>query len=157
MQTLIDDLLRLAREGETDVERDAIDLAAVVESCWQTVETADADLRIETDAVVRADESRIKQLLENLVRNAIEHGGEDVTVTVGDLDDGFFVEDDGTGIPEAKRATLFEREPTRTDAGTRFGLSIVRQIVESHDWYVDVTEGAAGGARFEFTGVEFEP
>ncbi|MDY6764901.1 MAG: PAS domain S-box protein [Halobacteria archaeon] len=153
MQSLIDDLLTLAREGErvTDLER--VDLGRLVESCWKNVETTEASLKIETEKVVSADESRLQQLLENLIRNAVEHGGENVTVTVGDLEDGFYVEDDGKGIPEEERAKIFESGYSTSEEGTGFGLNIVEQIAEAHGWLISVGESKEGGARFEITGV----
>jgi signal transduction histidine kinase len=82
-------------------------------------------------------------------------GDRDLRVAVGDLDGGFFVEDDGSGIPETDRKQVFERSYTTSEDGTGFGLAIVEGIVEAHDWEIVVTEGADGGARFEITGVEF--
>jgi len=125
MDTLIADLLTLAREGERVSETESVRLSVVVESCWETVETANATLAVEEDLWLRADESRFRQLVENLVRNAVEHGGDDVLITVGALggnrngsengsvtetsdEVGFFVEDDGPGIPEANRDEVFD-------------------------------------------------
>jgi signal transduction histidine kinase len=85
----------------------------------------------------------------------VEHGRADVTVTVGRLDDGFYIEDDGPGIPSDERDTVFEAGYSRSTDGTGFGLSIVERIVDAHGWHVRVTDGADGGARFEITGVEF--
>ena len=84
----------------------------------------------------------------------MEHGG-DVTVVVGPLVDGegFFVADDGPGIPEADREAIFDVGVTTRDSGTGVGLSIVETVAEAHGWSVAVTESADGGARFEFTGV----
>ncbi len=154
MSALIDDLLTLAREGERVNDLESVALRPVAESCWNGVETADATLRIETDRTVCADRSRVKQLVSNLYRNAVEHGGADVTVTVGDLEDGFYVADDGPGIPESERGRIFESGFTTSDEGTGFGLSIVEEIAEAHGWTVAATESADGGARFEITGVE---
>jgi len=81
----------------------------------------------------------------------VRSGGADVTVTVGRTADGFYVEDDGPGIPESERDRVFEGGYTTADDGTGFGLNIVRTVAEAHGWTVAVTEGAAGGARFEFT------
>ena len=155
MDALIEDLLTLAREGETADDPEPVDLAATVDGCWVNVETADATLVIDVNRTIHADESRLKQLVENLVRNAVEHGGDTVTVTVGELDDGFYVEDDGPGIPESERDDVFDAGYSTNEAGTGFGLSIVKQVVNAHDWTIRVTEGSKGGARFEVSGVTF--
>ena len=84
-----------------------------------------------------------------------EPGGDRVTVSVGPIDgDGFYVEDDGRGVPDGVRESLFELGYTTQEEGTGFGLAIVRRIAEAHGWDVGVSEGTDGGARFEFTGVE---
>ncbi|KAA9397362.1 PAS domain S-box protein [Haloarcula sp. CBA1130] len=155
MDTLIADLLTLARDGETVTDREPVALASLVDSCWTTVETADATLTTDIDRTVLANESRLKQLFENLVRNAIEHAGSDVTVTVGALDDGFYVADDGPGIPEADRETVFEVGYSTNTDGTGFGLCIAKQVAEAHGWEIRVRDSADGGARFEVTGVSF--
>ena len=85
--------------------------------------------------------------------DAAEPDGSGVTVTVGELPDGFYVADDGPGIPERERGAVFETGYTTGD-GTGFGLAIVEQVAEAHGWTVDVTESEGGGARFEFTGVD---
>ncbi|MFD1527006.1 sensor histidine kinase [Halolamina salina] len=158
MDALIDDLLTLARAGEAIGETEAIDLAALCRECWGDLSTVDADLVDATERTIRADRTRVRQLLENLFRNAMEHGrpgGESVTVTVGDLEDGFYVADDGVGIPEADREIVFERGYSTNAEGTGYGLDIVAEIVEAHGWDVTLTESDGGGARFEITGVEF--
>lgn len=93
--------------------------------------------------------------MENLIHNAIEHAGEDVTVLVGTTETGFYVEDDGPGIPKDERDDVFETGYSTAHDGTGLGLSIVQQITESHGWELDLTEGPMGGARFEVTDVEF--
>ncbi|WP_415379070.1 GAF domain-containing protein [Halosimplex sp. TS25] len=106
---------------------------------------------------VECDPSRVRQLLENLFRNAVEHGGADVTVTVGRTADGFFVADDGPGVPADSRDEIFDVGFSTDDRGTGFGLNIVEQIARAHGWDVSVGESADGGARFEFTGVGPNP
>jgi PAS domain S-box-containing protein len=154
MGTLIDDLLALARDGDGVEETERVPLRELVESCWEGVETAGATLRVETDRAVRADRSRLRQVFENLVRNAVEHAGEGVTVTVGDLDGGFYVADDGPGITEADREAVFEAGYTTNDGGTGFGLEIVEAVATAHGWDVRIAESESGGARFEFAGVD---
>jgi PAS domain S-box-containing protein len=154
METLIEDLLTLAREGDAVTDTDAVDVETVVRGCWDTVETADASLDLESDRTIAADDARLKQLFENLIRNAVEHGGDTVTVTIGELDDGFYVEDDGPGIPAGDADAVFEAGYSTNAEGTGFGLSIVQRIAEAHEWDVRATRGSDGGARFEITGVE---
>lgn len=156
MGALIDDLLSLARAGAVIDETESVPLASVVAECWQTVDVADGLLEVELDAstVIQADRSRLKQLLENLIRNAFDHGNSETTVTVGVVADGFYVADNGRGIPEDERDEVFESGYSTVEDGTGFGLAIVQEVVEAHGWAVRVTGAATGGARFEITGVE---
>jgi len=153
MNALVEDLLVVAREGETVEAIEAVDLASRCRTAWRLVEAPNAELAVDTTQTVPADPSRLKQLLTNLFRNATEHGGSGVTVTVGDLSDGFFVADDGVGLPVDERGGLFERGVTENDTGTGLGLAIVASIVDDHGWEVAATDSAEGGARFEVTGV----
>lgn len=68
---------------------------------------------------------------------------------------GFYVEDDGPRIPADKRDRVFEPGYSTDTDGTGYRFAIVMWIAEAHDWEVSATEGPAGGARFEFTGVKF--
>ncbi|SDN08669.1 PAS domain S-box-containing protein [Haloarchaeobius iranensis] len=153
MERLIEDLLTLAR-GETTVEAsEQVDIAAVATEAWGYVDTDEATVGIAADVpVVTGDAGRLTQLFENLFRNAVEHGGEDVAITVTPLADadGFAVTDDGEGIPPERRDTVFEHGVTTNEGGTGFGLAIVEDIAGAHGWTVAVTEGDDGGARFEF-------
>jgi len=152
IEALATDMLQLARQGKSICDPTRVDLPTLVEECWGTVRTADATLRVETSRTLSADRSRLRQLVENLVRNAIEHGGPDVTVTVGELDDGFYVADDGPGIPAGEREMVFDDEYTTRAEGTGMGLSIVHEVATAHGWTVRVSESATGGARIEITG-----
>jgi PAS domain S-box-containing protein len=155
METIIEDLLALARHGQNVGETEPTVLSAVVNDAWETVDTAEAALVVAEDVEFEADHGQLLQLFENLVRNAIEHAGEDVTVTVGALDDrdGFFIADDGPGIPADKRDAVLESGYSTGEDGVGLGLSLVKRIVQAHDWEIEVTESADGGAQFEFSGV----
>ncbi|ESS05287.1 MAG: histidine kinase domain protein, HSP90-like ATPase [uncultured archaeon A07HB70] len=153
-QALIDDLMKLAREGEAVGELEPVDLADVAERSWQTVETGSATLETHATRTLRADRSRLQELVENLYRNAVEHGGDDVTVSVGAMDGGFYVSDTGPGIPESDREEVFEAGYSTNEDGTGFGLRIVEQITDAHGWQITVTESEQGGARFEVAGVK---
>ena len=104
--------------------------------------------------MIRADRSRLQQLLENLFRNTVEHSSSNVSITVGVSDRGFYIEDDGPGIPPEERDRVFDIGYSTADEGTGFGLAIVRRIAEAHGWNVSVVEGSTGGARFEIAGVD---
>jgi len=155
MEALIDDLLGLARHGDTIKEIEQVDLASLAEATWRNVATAEATLVTKTEQTIMADLTRVQQLLENLFGNAVEHGGEDVTVTVGEVEDGFFVADDGSGIPADERESVFEAGYSTRNGGTGFGLNIVKEISDAHGWEIQVAESTEGGARFEIIGVEF--
>jgi signal transduction histidine kinase len=155
MNEIIEEILALAREGTSIDEVEDVALGTVARRSWEMVSSGDASLAVEMsgDLPLEADPERLQQLFENLFRNALEHGGSGVTVTVGDLPDGtgFFVGDDGVGIPEDDREEVFTPGYTTAEHGTGFGLSIVQEIVEAHGWTIRVSESADGGARFEIT------
>ncbi len=157
MDAIIDDVLTLTW-GDQDLGAEDLehcDLARLVRESWEHVDGSDATLQIENGRVViSADPGRLQRLLENLFRNAVEHGGEGVTIWVGQLEDGFFLEDDGPGIPEEKREQVLEAGYSSEEEGTGLGLSIVETVAEAHGWTLSVTEGRAGGARFEITDVD---
>lgn len=175
MESLIADLLSLARDGRTVEEPTRGELEAVASAAWESIETGDASLRVlDGEWTFDADHDRVQQLLENLFGNALEHGATDhdarsdddtavgtghadrpvgsITVTVGVLDggDGFYVSDDGRGIPESERDLVFDHGYSTSESGTGIGLEIVESIADAHGWAVGVTDGDAGGARFEF-------
>jgi PAS domain S-box-containing protein len=177
MESLIEDLLKLARQGQDVSETESVDLEGIVRRAWSTVSTGNATLDVaENLGTVEADEGRLQELFENLFRNAVEHGGDDVSVHIGTLDDEsddetdsnaaesgnkppaqrtnrdvFYVEDDGPGIPVDERDKVFEHGHTTTEEGSGLGLSIVSSIVDAHGWTVTATESESGGARFEIS------
>ncbi len=153
MSVLINNLLALASEGEGKRNVEVVDLGDVVQNSWNHVATGEATLADDLDQTIHADRSRLQQLLENLMRNAVEHGGTDVTVAVGGLDDGFYIEDDGSGISESDRENMFKSGYSTAKGGTGLGLSIVKQVVDAHGWDISVTASSDGGTRFEITDV----
>ncbi|NHN49616.1 PAS domain S-box protein [Halostella sp. JP-L12] len=177
MEDIIGDVLALARHGQTVTETDPTDLTATVEEAWSNVSTEAATLSVDDLGSVAADRSRLLRLLENLFRNAIEHGGDDVAVRAGPLDvgdpaaaealdppvadaaenrrtAGFFVADDGRGMPEHVREHAFESDFTTSENGLGLGLWVVREVASAHGWTVTATESESGGARFEFADVK---
>lgn len=154
MEALIDDLLTLSKAGKAIDDVELVALGEMAELAWESVPADNATLQITGHDTVSADASRLQQLFENLFRNAIEHGEADVTVSVGALEHGFYVEDDGPGLSEGNGAAVFESGYSTATDGTGFGLAIVADIVEAHGWEIQATESELGGARFEITGVD---
>ncbi|SIR84592.1 PAS domain S-box-containing protein [Haladaptatus litoreus] len=159
MGTLIADLLTLARQGLVVSDTEPVKLETIVRQAWANVETEESTLVVETQTEIDADRGRLQELFENLFRNAVEHAGSETTVRVGEIADesvdaetddftGFYVEDDGDGIPPAEREAVFDHGHTTADGGSGLGLSIVKGISEAHDWTISADEGSDGGARF---------
>jgi GAF domain-containing protein len=153
MDRLIEDLLTMAREGQDEAKRRPVRLTRLVRDAWNGIEAGEAILEVTDLPVFEVDPEGFRRVFENLFRNAVEHGGGDVTVTVGPLADGsgVHVTDDGPGVPADEREAVFERG--YTTGGTGFGLAIVDGIVRSHGGIVELHEGETGGARFEIRDV----
>jgi PAS domain S-box-containing protein len=168
---ILGELLTLARDGTDDRETEPVSLQVAAISAWDAVDTGDAHIGIEAEnCEVEAVSGRLQELLENLFRNAVEHAATPeqpaqlegssfrestpLTVRVGELEgdrEGFYVADDGPGIPEDRRDDVFEMGYTTSDDGTGFGLAIVDSIADNHGWRVSVSnDEESGGARFEF-------
>ncbi|MBX0295093.1 PAS domain-containing sensor histidine kinase [Haloarcula nitratireducens] len=155
IEEMIDVMLVLTGGQQASDDRTRVALESVSRDAWGEVNTPDASLEVSLDTAVHADETYLRHLFRNLFENAIEHGGDAVTVTVGELPTGFYVEDDGSGIPAEKREAVFEAGYTTASAhgGTGLGLAFVEELVDLYDWECTVTESGAGGARFEFRNV----
>ncbi|UPV76405.1 PAS domain S-box protein (plasmid) [Halorussus limi] len=187
IEDMIDVLLVLARGREAVDEQAPVPLADVARDAWEEVEAPDATLEVTLDRTIQADETYVRHLFQNLFENAVEHGGSDLTVTVGELPTdsaggdstdgsvgvssersedearqgaertagGFYVADDGVGIPADQRNDIFEIGYTTAaeQGGTGLGLAFVRELAEVYEWDVSVTESEAGGAQFEFRNV----
>jgi len=169
METLIDELLALARDGDAATDLQTVVVGEQAAESWARIETGEASLVVEDDLTVEADESRLQQLFENLFRNCVEHAStngrttddadrtaEGVQVRVDTLSEkrGFYVADDGPGIPEPDRDRVFESGYSTGDEGIGAGLSIVKQVADAHGWTVRVTESRDGGARIEVVDVQ---
>ena len=142
----VPDLLeRLARDAEASAGRPVLELA------------------IDPDApkLLRGDAEMVREVLDNLVSNAIRHGPPDLPIVVSSRPEGdqvrFDVRDHGPGIPDADQAALFERW-TRTDSrrdkqlpGRGQGLAIVKRLVSAHGGTVGVSSRAGDGATFWVT------
>jgi signal transduction histidine kinase len=169
MENMIQDLLVLSRAGTTIEDLEHVSLADVAVESWETAQTDDAELELTVNesTTVRADRDRLRHIFENLFRNAVDHNNLPLTIRVGLLEAnaetpgdsqqaGFFIEDDGDGIPPDERDTVFDYGYTTSDEGTGFGLSIVTDVIAAHDWDIRIAESDEGGARFEISGVKID-
>ncbi|MGW6376523.1 HAMP domain-containing sensor histidine kinase [Rhodococcus sp. NPDC055112] len=159
VETTLTDLERLAVGELSDVaDHEQLDLAELVDRCVQAAKRIHPDLDIAVSApepvVVRGIPTGLRLVLDNAITNSVRHGGaERVLVTVsGDADGGavITVDDDGSGVPEAERASVFERFVRGTcsgSAGSGLGLALVAQQAELHGGTVELVDSPLGGVR----------
>ncbi|WP_255169264.1 PAS domain-containing protein [Natrononativus amylolyticus] len=157
IENIVDVLLVLTHGRETVGERTPVSLVNVVQDAWDEVDAPDATLHVDIDGEIRGDQTYLQHLFRNLLENAVQHGGADVTVQVGGGSNEFFVADDGSGIPAENRDDVFKSGFTTTadEGGTGLGLAFVRELADLYGWSCAVSESAAGGARIEFQDVDF--
>jgi len=161
MQAMIDGLLDYSRVTTRGGEFEAVDADAVFERTRHDlellIEDADATVTAGDLPTVTADENQLAQLFQNLVKNALKHGGESPTVRVeAEARDGewvFSVADDGPGIPESRHDSVFEifEQGARENDGTGIGLAICRRIVARHDGELWLESSEGEGATFHFS------
>lgn len=169
MGKLVEDLLILARlDEQREPVREPVDLAALARDAVSDAEAADNSGRAiqleldagEQDTTVLGDADGLRQVLSNLLRNALVHtpGGTPIDVLLTRVDGEprirLTVRDHGPGIPAESAEALFERfwraSPGRErgPAGAGLGLAIVAGIVDAHGGSVHVEQADGGGAQF---------
>lgn len=159
IETTVDELRALARiepgAGGTDVELVSFEAAAT--EAWESLNINGATLKSDVPGGIKISAAPVllRLIFENLFENAVDHNEPPVTVTVGLInDEGFYVADDGSGIPESDHGRVFESGYTTSSRGVGFGLSIVRELASTHDWVVAIMKSTAGGTRVEITDVD---
>ena len=155
MENMIDVMLIITQGRNAISERTPVTLADAAQEAWEEVDASDATLEVAIDQTIRADETYIRHLFRNLFENAVEHGGADVTITVGELPTGFYVADNGSGIPNADREAVFGTGYTTAGerGGMGLGLTFVQEMADVYEWTCTATESETGGAKFEFENV----
>jgi two-component system, OmpR family, sensor kinase len=166
MGLLVDDLLLLARlDAQRPIERTRVDLLALATDAVHDAQALARKRNITMEVLdgpgtpeVLGDEARLRQVLGNLVTNALQHTPEsaDIVVRVGtDADDAILeVVDKGPGMSEQDALRVFERfyrtdsSRARISGGTGLGLSIVDSLVLAHGGRVSVTTAPGQGCRF---------
>jgi two-component system OmpR family sensor kinase len=169
MGLLVDDLLLLARlDVQRPLDRNRVDLLALASDAVHDGRAIDPDRTITMEVFdgpgipeVLGDEPRLRQVLSNLVANAIQHTPEsaEIRIRVGtDGDDAVLeVADDGPGMSQEDAQRIFERfyradsSRARASGGTGLGLSIVNSLVKAHGGSVTVTTAPGAGCCFRVT------
>lgn len=155
METIITDLRTLAKQGKSVEATSHVRFGDVVSEAGAHVDGSEWTLSVRRDGTIRADQGRLLSILENLVRNSVEHAGPATSMSAELTDDGFVFQDDGPGI-NADHDRLFEYGYTTSNDGTGLGLSIVKTMAESHEWTVHA-DTDHDGARFVIAGAVTEP
>jgi signal transduction histidine kinase len=156
LRDLVEDLMEVSRldAGTQPVRPEPLDLGSLVAAAlrargWEDRVALDAG-----EVVLTTDHRRVERIVANLVGNALEHGGRDVSVRVGADGVGAFVEvaDRGPGIAREDLPHLFERfykaDPARTGRGTGLGLAIALENARLLGGDVEVWSEPGVGARF---------
>jgi len=160
MRELIDALLRYARVGGGAIERAPVDLSVVAHEAEGALAAAAWErgtrVEIETLPTVLGDASLLRQVLQNLLANAIRHAAPaDPQVAVAAWPAGdtweLSVADNGPGVPEAMRDRVFDLFERGRNGGTGLGLAICRRAVERHGGEIWIAEAPWGGADVRFT------
>lgn len=141
----------------------ATPLASVVTDVLGALQTDLEDKRVEVrlsvpESTVQADESMLRQVIFNLLINAIQSVPQDGHVGIafaGQLhgEGTLTVEDDGPGVPQDKRTEIFRPYYTTNAQGSGLGLAVVKQIVLAHHWEIDCETSQMGGAAFRIRGI----
>jgi two-component system OmpR family sensor kinase len=161
MGVMVDDLLLLARLDQgRPMELAAVDLSAIASDAVADARTVHGGRQISVDAPDRlelpGDEARLREVVANLLSNALEYTDAAVDVSVRAEDGSALLEvaDHGPGLTEEQRAHVFEpfyrADPARTrrSGGAGLGLSIVSAIVAAHAGSVSIVDTPGGGTTF---------
>lgn len=156
MRRLVDELVVLAKAGQPDfLDLSPVEIDELVAEIGRKAERlADRTWRLETAGagVIEADRQRLTQAMVQLAQNAVQHTGEDDTITLGatmvDREAYFWVRDTGPGFGGSDPRLLFERFVGERADGTGLGLAIVRAIARAHGGEVSAREAPGGGAMF---------
>ncbi len=164
MSTLVDDMLLIARLDQgRPLETKAVDLRAIASDAAADARAVAPHREITINAsdpvMVRGDDTRLRQVVGNLVRNALVHTPSGTPIEIGVTTQNgtaqLTVTDHGPGLQIEDKSKIFEpfyrADPSRSrdSGGAGLGLSIVTAVVAAHGGRVDVKETSGGGATFE--------
>jgi len=147
VESLLEELSTVASVTSSIDGSDAVDLAEMAEDAWRTSGGPAERLRVETDRTIEANADCLRLIFERLFDNTVAHAGLDATVTVGDTQAGFYVADDGPGLPDDDR--IFEQGYGTSREGEGYGLFVADSVAAAHGWDIVAGESESGGARFD--------
>ncbi len=170
LDALVRDLVTLSQveTGDLKMHFEAVDLKAVTDDIIEQLESKAEKRRIKLkikpkeleNCIIKADKQRIKQVLTNLIDNAIKYGNDNgkVSIEFDELKKHYLIsiEDDGPGIPSEHLNRIFERfyridkSRSRETGGTGLGLAIVKHILNAHDSKISVSSQIEKGTKFSF-------
>jgi len=153
MNEMTTDILTLPQPDRDRIERDIVTLRELEASSWEGLDREDAELHVDGDVTLQVASGLFRNVLENLFRNAIVHNDDPVAIHIGPLyeEGGFYVEDNGTGIPVAEQIDIFQVGNSTGRHG--LGLPLSNEIIIAHGGSISIRESDLGGARFDITGV----
>ena len=157
IETLVEQILELSKQGEETIEVEELSLQNAAADAWSTISTNGSKLNCMDSKQFKADPNRIQQLLKSLFSNAIEHNTECVTISVETTNSSIFIEDDGSGVTDEDQELIFDPGYTTKKGQTGFGLTIAQQVALSHGWEITADTGENGGLQFDITGITFKP
>lgn len=164
MHLLVDKLLELSRAGAAGLHHERRDLVALAGSAVERATMAAGKLGVQVELApgppvyAEVDPDAISIVIDNLVRNAIDHSPKESPVTIRVAPGPqIIVEDRGPGVPRELRSRIFEpfargRATDRASGtGLGLGLAICKRIVDGHQGIITVDDRAGGGAQFTVT------
>ncbi|MCL9813209.1 sensor histidine kinase [Natranaeroarchaeum aerophilus] len=154
IRAISEEVVGLARLGQPVERTESVDFGTVVEACWSERSPEHGELVLESADPIQCDGNRLRSLLDRLFDNAIRHGGEDVTVTVGTTENGFFLADTGPGVTEGEHEAVLEAGYSTVQQRPGLGLTIVRAIAQAHGWSLSLSESEEGGLRVDISGAD---
>jgi signal transduction histidine kinase len=140
----------LVEVGKPLEETETISLATLAADSWDDVGQDRGELVAEEFQFV-GERERVRMLLNELFRNTLDYSDGPVTVEVGPLSEreGFYVADDGPGIPDDEREYVMDTGYTTDPDRDGLGLSVVTEIAGAHGWDLALETSSSGGARIE--------
>lgn len=151
MDEILDHGLELARFSQIPATVERTDLRALATDVWASLPTRDAELDLELSTPVLADDPRLELLFERVFEIVLDYGGDGVTVEVGELSEGFFVEHDATSA-SGPRDSFLDVTFAESDVAENLALTTIVGIANAHGWDANISTDTS---RFEFTGVEW--